>query len=240
MGIFKDIKNLVKGLGITSKHLGRHAITLQYPEEKMEMPERSRGIVVLLSDKETGDLNCTACELCARACPTSAINIEQHRDESKKKHLDSFVVDNTLCCFCGLCVEACNFCAIEMATGYEFSTINKDDLTWDVNKLQEMGRDVPYVDTRKKKKPKPKPKPKPAAEEEAAPKAEDKPAQAKSEAKPEGAPPTDTKPVEGKPANDTEVKEEVKAEQPKADEPKPDNPEKTDEPKDGATPGGAE
>ncbi len=67
MKLLKDIKNLVKGLGITGKHLGRHAITLQYPEEKMEMPERSRGIVVLLSDKETGELNCTGCLLCAKA-----------------------------------------------------------------------------------------------------------------------------------------------------------------------------
>ena len=40
------------------------------------MPERSRGVVVLLSDKETGDLNCTMCMLCMRVCPTAAIQIE--------------------------------------------------------------------------------------------------------------------------------------------------------------------
>ena len=38
--IFTDIKNLLLGMKITGKHLGRHAVTLQYPEEKMEMPER--------------------------------------------------------------------------------------------------------------------------------------------------------------------------------------------------------
>jgi len=152
MGIVKDLKNLVLGLTITGKHLGRHAITLQYPEEKMEMPPRSRGIVVLLSDKETGELNCTACELCMRACPTRAIKIVSHRDENKRKVLDSFVVDNTICCFCGLCEEACNFCAIKMAQKYEFSTTNKEDLIWDIKRLQEVGLDVPYEDTRKKKK----------------------------------------------------------------------------------------
>ncbi len=152
------IRNLLKGLGIAGKHLGRHAITIQYPEERMEMPERSRGIVVLLSDKETGELNCTACELCMRACPTAAIKIVTHRDENKKKHLDVFEVDNGLCCFCGLCEEACNFSALKMATKYEFSTLGADELVWDVNKLQEVGRDVDYVDTRKKKKPKPEPK----------------------------------------------------------------------------------
>ncbi len=153
MGIWKDIKNLFIGMRITSKHLGRHAITIQYPEQKWTMPERSRGIVVLLSDKETGELNCTACMLCAKACPTGAIIIEAPRDENKKRHLKSFVVDHGLCCFCGLCEEACNFSALKMAGKYEFSSVTKDDLVWDVNKLQEVGRDVPYVDTRKKKVP---------------------------------------------------------------------------------------
>jgi NADH-quinone oxidoreductase subunit I len=152
MILVDHIKNLLKGLGIAGKHLGRHAITLQYPEERMEMPERSRGIVVLLSDKETGELNCTSCELCMRACPTAAIKIVTHRDENKKKILDEFVVENGLCCFCGLCEEACNFSALKMATKYEFSTLDKDDLIWDKDKLQQVGRDVDYVDTRKKKK----------------------------------------------------------------------------------------
>lgn len=152
MGIFKDIKNLIAGMGITGKHLGRRAVTIQYPEQKMEMPERSRGVVVLLSDKETGDLNCTMCMLCMRACPTGAIQIDAPRDESKKRHLNSFVVDNMICCYCGLCEESCNFSAIKLATKYEFSTVSKEDLIWDEKKLQAMGRDVPYVDTRKKKK----------------------------------------------------------------------------------------
>jgi len=155
MGLVSAIKNLLKGLGITGKHLGRHAITIQYPEERYQMPERSRGIVVLLSDKETGELNCTACELCMRACPTAAIRVESHRDENKKKVLDGFTLDNGLCCFCGLCEEACNFSALKMATKYEFSTLTKQELIWDVKKLQEVGLDVDYIDTRKKKKDKP-------------------------------------------------------------------------------------
>ncbi len=172
MGLLKDIKNLFVGMRITTKHLGRHAITIQYPEEKWTMPERSRGIVVLLSDKESGELNCTACMLCMRACPTGAIIIDAPRDEAKKRHLKGFVVDNGLCCFCGLCEEACNFSALKMATKYEFSTTNKDDLTWDMKKLQEMGRDVPYIDTRKKKaavEPKTTPVKAPVAAEDAQP-----------------------------------------------------------------------
>ncbi len=160
--ILNGLKELILGMGITGKHLGKHAVTLQYPEERWPMPERSRGIVVLLSDKETGELNCTACMLCMRACPTAAIFIDAPRGEDKKRQLKVFNVDNAICCFCGLCEEACNFTAIKMAPKYEFSTENKEDLLWDMKKLQEMGRDVPY-EAKPKKKPAPKPENKPAA-----------------------------------------------------------------------------
>jgi NADH-quinone oxidoreductase chain I len=154
MGVLKDIKNLLIGMKLTGKHLGRHAVTLQYPEEKMVMPERSRGIVVLLSDKETGELNCTSCLLCMKACPTAAIRIDSPRGEDKKRHLERFDIDFGICCFCGLCEEACNFSAIKMTPKYEFSTFTKAELVWDMHKLQDVGRDVDYIDTRKKKTPK--------------------------------------------------------------------------------------
>ena len=138
------IKNLFIGLITTAKHLPRKEVTIQYPTERWKMPERSRGIVVLLSDKETGELNCTTCLLCERACPSAAIKIIYEKDEKKKRHLKDFIVDNMLCCFCGLCEEACNFAALKMASKYEFSSWNNEDLIWHTDKLQEMCRDVPY------------------------------------------------------------------------------------------------
>jgi NADH-quinone oxidoreductase subunit I len=169
MGVFKYLKNLkelIRGMGITGRYLGRHAVTIQYPEEKWTMPERSRGVVVLLSDKKTGELNCTGCALCEKACPTGAIDMDAPRGEDKKRVLKKFVVDNALCCFCGLCEEACNFCAIKMdSRQYEMSVLDKKELIWDMMKLQVMGKDVDYVDTRKKKKPK---VDKPAADKPAA------------------------------------------------------------------------
>lgn len=191
MGVFKDIFEIIRGMAITSKHLTRHAVTLQYPEERDDIPERSRGIVVLLSDKETGEVNCTSCMLCMRACPTAAIRIVSPRGEDKKRHLKEFEVDNLLCCFCGLCEEACSFAAIKMATMYEFSTQNKEDLIWDMKKLLEMGKDVPYTP-----RPKKKPKPKPAV---VTPPAEAKPEESKVPESPEATAETktDSQPEEG-------------------------------------------
>ena len=196
------IYNLLLGMVTTGKHLGRHAITIQYPKERWAVPERSRGMVVLLTDHETGKLNCTACLLCMRACPSAAIQIDVVKDENNKRQLKGFTVNYNICCFCGLCEEACNFAAIKLANRYEFPAYDKKDLFWDMKKLAEMGFDVPYEKPVKKKpapkpaaKPAPKPEEKPAeATADAAsaePKAEEKPAE-KPEPKPEATPPEDS------------------------------------------------
>jgi len=172
--IYSALYNLIIGLFTTSKHLAKHAVTIQYPEEKRtDIPERSRGLVVLLSDKETGQLNCTVCMLCQRACPCGAIDIKEHRDEeTKKRVLDDFIVDHTICCFCGICEETCNFAGIKLATYYENSTFTKDELIEHKDELQKRGLDVPY-EKPVKKKPAAKPADKkPAGKPEA--KAEDK------------------------------------------------------------------
>jgi NADH-quinone oxidoreductase subunit I len=147
------IYNLVLGLLTTGKHLGRHAVTIQYPKERWAMPERSRGMVVLLTDEESGLLNCTACLLCMRACPTGAIEIETAQDEKGKRvrYPKGFTLNYHICCFCGLCEESCTFAAIKLAPKYEFPEWDSKNLIWGRDKLQEMGRDVPYEALERKK-----------------------------------------------------------------------------------------
>jgi NADH-quinone oxidoreductase subunit I len=205
MGIVKDIIELVRGMKITSRHLGRHAVTLQYPKEKKVLPERSRGMVVLLSDQETGELNCTACMLCMKACPTAAIHIDAPMDENKKKQLKAFDIDFGLCCFCGLCEEACNFAALKMSTKFEYSSNSADDAVWDIKKLQEVGLDVPYTPRPKKKPVVKKPVAEASDKENEATEAKEAvptpppPPEAPAPPKPEAT--AETKPAEDKPAD---------------------------------------
>lgn len=219
------IYNLVLGMFTTSKHLGRRAITIQYPKERWEVPERSRGMVVLLTDHETGKLNCTACLLCMRACPTAAIQIDVVKDENKKRVLKGFDLNYNICCFCGLCQEACNFAGIKLATKYEFPAWDKNDLQWDMNKLQEMGMDVPY-EKPVRKKPVKKPVAKKPAETkpEGEAKAEEKPAETKPEAnpaedKPAEEPKAEAKPAEAKPEEKPVEEPEKKPDETPAEKP---------------------
>ncbi|MEE8417351.1 MAG: NADH-quinone oxidoreductase subunit I [candidate division Zixibacteria bacterium] len=150
--VVKGFWNLLVGLKTTGKYLPRKSVTLQYPDERWPMPERSRGVVVLLSDPETGKLNCTACLICMKQCPVNAMYITQEKDEAGKRYPGEFKIDNTICCFCGICEEVCNFDAIKLTGKYEFSVFDKQELIYDKDRLQEIGLDVKYEPRKKKKR----------------------------------------------------------------------------------------
>ena len=141
--IFSGIYNLVLGLTVTVKHMGKHAVTLQYPKEKWSMPERSRGCVVLTTDPETNQLKCIACGLCYRICPNNAIKFKDTKNESGKRVAEVFDVDTGMCIYCGLCEEVCPVKgkAIKLIPRYEFSVYDKSELIYHKAKLAEIGKE---------------------------------------------------------------------------------------------------
>jgi NADH-quinone oxidoreductase subunit I len=136
--------NLILGMWTTIQYLFSHAITLQYPKERWPMPERSRGVVSLMSDPETGKLKCIACALCVKTCPTAAITMLAEKDETGKKqrYPKEFEVDQGICIFCGLCEEVCPVKgkAIKLVNKYEFSVYTKKEFIYDMEKLAQIGK----------------------------------------------------------------------------------------------------
>src|SRR5438093_199977 len=65
---------LVKGLGVTLKHMLQPSITQEYPDEKPDLPARTRGVIALKQE------NCTVCWKCSRECPDWCIYIESHKE----------------------------------------------------------------------------------------------------------------------------------------------------------------
>jgi NADH-quinone oxidoreductase subunit I len=143
-----------KGMAVTMRNMLRGPITLQYPEERRVLPERARWALRHKYD-ENGAPKCTACLICEGACPDGIIRIEQHKTEEGGKHIDVYRYEVGACMFCGLCVEACPFDAIEMGDEYELAS--KDVTCLDRVLLE----DVPAAG-RKKAEPKPADEPKPA------------------------------------------------------------------------------
>jgi ferredoxin len=67
---------IVTGLVRTLQHLVRpRLVTRDYPYEKRELPERSRGLIALLLEPETSIFKCESCLMCEKACPPRAISI---------------------------------------------------------------------------------------------------------------------------------------------------------------------
>jgi NADH-quinone oxidoreductase subunit I len=104
---------ILKGMATTLRHFFKKHNTLRYPEVKRAFAPVFRGWHVLKRD-EQGRENCTACGLCAVACPAEAITMEAAERQKGEEHLYReekyaavYEINMLRCIFCGLCEEAC-------------------------------------------------------------------------------------------------------------------------------------
>lgn len=127
---------ILNGLSVTIKHLFQKKYTVQYPEEKWEVPPGHRGAIRLNRD-EQGRVKCVACEMCATACPANCISMEAGVApwKDREKYPVWFKIDMLRCILCGMCEEACPEDAIELTEIYDFSAYTREDLIWDKERL---------------------------------------------------------------------------------------------------------
>lgn len=122
---------LLQGLAVSGRNLVEsfykkdRMVTVQYPEERVEISPNFRNFPFLCYDGDnpaTG-LRCTACGICEKECPPQCIYIVLERDENGKslKRPKVFEIDISVCMNCGICSEVCPFDSIYMDGAYEMS-----------------------------------------------------------------------------------------------------------------------
>jgi NADH-quinone oxidoreductase subunit I len=107
--------------------------TVQYPDEKIGMPERFRFVPFLVvNDPDHPDAPgqdwCTSCGICAKVCPPQCIWIVRGQDPVTKRPIpepEAFYIDVDICMNCGYCAEFCPFDAIKMDHDYELSDYDR-------------------------------------------------------------------------------------------------------------------
>ena len=156
-----DGKGLIRGMGVTLKrfvdtylddikwlgrryyteegidrrvsHDTRGIFTIQYPEEKLPLPEEFRYVPFLVYDEEDDGertVRCTSCGICAKVCPPQCIWIVRTTDPETKRPVPDpkeFYIDVDICMNCGFCAEYCPFDAIKMDHDYELSVYDRFD-----------------------------------------------------------------------------------------------------------------
>jgi NADH-quinone oxidoreductase subunit I len=134
---------IAKGMLITASHLFKKAPTTKYPEQKRPMAPVYRGQHVLKRD-ENGAERCTACGLCAVACPAEAITMESAERKKgeenlyrEEKYARTYEINMLRCIFCGLCEEACPKEAIFLTDRIVDTEYERNDFVYGKDKLVE-------------------------------------------------------------------------------------------------------
>src|SRR4051812_12831390 len=142
------IPQILGGLRTTFRRMLQPTETLEYPEQRPEIPPGYRGVPTLVRDPH-GREKCVSCQLCEFVCPPKAIRISPGEipEDSPYAHVErapkAFDIDMLRCIYCGLCQEVCPEEAIFLQQHYTMSGYSREDFVNHKDRLYELGGTLP-------------------------------------------------------------------------------------------------
>ncbi|GAA4464629.1 hypothetical protein GCM10023189_44170 [Nibrella saemangeumensis] len=114
-------------------------VTLQYPHEKLPIPDNGRYRL----HNEIDD--CIVCDKCAKVCPVDCITIEAIKATEEigrasdgspiRLYASKFDIDMAKCCYCGLCTVVCPTECLTMEKTFDYSVFELGNLTYNFSNL---------------------------------------------------------------------------------------------------------
>jgi NADH-quinone oxidoreductase subunit I len=143
--IYDTVKSIAIGMRITLKYCFQKTATVMYPEQRVSLAPRYRGIHEFEAEK------CIACDQCVKACPVDCIYIEKSAPRKIDKatgkatggELLRYAIDYSKCMFCALCTEPCPTDCIHMGKLHDLSGYSRDDTVVEFVELAKKGLRTP-------------------------------------------------------------------------------------------------
>lgn len=143
--IYDNVKSISQGMTITLKYCFQKTVTVQYPEKRLNLAPRYRGIHEFEAEK------CIACDQCVKACPVDCIYIEKTAPRKIDKatgkatggELTRYAIDYSKCMFCALCTEPCPTSCIHMGKLHDLSVYSRRDAVVEFAELAKEGLRTP-------------------------------------------------------------------------------------------------
>jgi NADH-quinone oxidoreductase subunit I len=134
------LPEILRGLKLTLSHLFRPKVTMEYPEERWELPPNFRGAPALVKDQD-GREKCVACYLCQEICPPQAITIVAGElpGSNVEKYPVAFDIDMLRCIYCGFCEDVCPEEAIFLTKEFELAGYSREEMIFNKEKLLALG-----------------------------------------------------------------------------------------------------
>lgn len=142
------IPQILSGLKTTWKRMLAPNVTLEYPEQRPEIPAGYRGVPTLVKDPN-GREKCVSCQLCEFVCPPKAIRITPGEipTDAPNAHVEKgpqeFEIDMLRCIYCGLCQEVCPEEAIWLQNQYSMTGFTRAEMVNNKARLYEIGGTLP-------------------------------------------------------------------------------------------------